>query len=130
MSHITECMAEQEALGWFEELGYEVVSGPDMAPDGPSPERKTYKQVILEGRLRSSLHRLNPELPPAAIDDAVGVVMTGGTPGLFAGNHEFHRMLTLGVQVYWQQDGETKGRRRQFAHRSSERSYASFKTRS
>ena len=111
MSHVTESMAEQEALGWFEDLGYEVAAGPDIAPDGLTPERKNYKQVFLEERLRSSLHRLNPDLPSAAIEDAVGVVMNASTPGLYAGNHELHRMLTLGVQVYWQQDGETKGAR-------------------
>ncbi|HEY4358998.1 MAG TPA: type I restriction endonuclease subunit R [Acidobacteriaceae bacterium] len=111
MSRITESMAENEALGWFEDLGYEVAAGPDIAPDGLTPERRNYKQVMLEERLRSSLHRLNPQLPSVAIEDAVGVVMNASTPGLYAGNHEFHGMLTLGVQVYWQEDGETKGAR-------------------
>lgn len=61
--------------------------------------------------MRDALHRLNPDLPPAAIADAVGVMLGGGTPGLLAGNREFQRRLTTGVQVYWQQDGETKGGR-------------------
>lgn len=88
-----------------------MVAGPDIASDGSTPERRTYKQVVLEERLRTALHRLNPELPPAAIADAVGVLTNPSTPGLFAGNHEFHRLLRLGVQVYWQEDGETKGGR-------------------
>ncbi|MGO8719896.1 MAG: type I restriction endonuclease subunit R [Acidobacteriaceae bacterium] len=98
-------------VGWFEDLGYEVIFGPELAPDGARPERKSYKHVPLEGRLRDALHRLNPELPTVAIADAVDVIANAALPGLLAGNHEFQRRLTTGVQVYWQQDGETKGAR-------------------
>ena len=31
---IYESDVEQEMLGWFEDLGYEVVAGADLAPDG------------------------------------------------------------------------------------------------
>jgi type I restriction enzyme R subunit len=107
---IYESHVEEEMLGWFEDLGYEVVAGPELAPDGECPERKNYKQVLLEGRLREALRRLNPEMPPAAVADAVGMI-GAGSPGLLTGNREFQRYLTQGVQVYWQQDGETKGDR-------------------
>jgi type I restriction enzyme R subunit len=108
---IHESHVEEEMLGWFEDLGYEVVFGPDLAPDGSSPERKNYRQVLLEGRLQSALHRLNPELPPVAIADALGVLTGAGTPGLITGNRECQRQLTRGIQVYWQQDGETQSAR-------------------
>ncbi len=105
---IHESHVEAEMLGWFEDLNYEVVFGPELAPDGSSPERCNYKQVLLEGRLHSALHRLNPELPPAAIADAIGVLTGSGSPGLIAGNREFQRCLTRGIQVFWQQDGDTQ----------------------
>lgn len=108
---IYESDVEREMLGWFEDLGYEVVAGPELAPDGETPERKNYKQVFLDGRLRDALHRLNPELPAAAIADAVSVMQAMGTPGLLGANREFQRRLTTGVQVYWQHDGETQGGR-------------------
>jgi type I restriction enzyme R subunit len=111
VSQINEDMVEQEMLGWFEDLGYEVVFGPELAPDGERPERKSYKHVLLEGRLRDALHRLNPGFPAAAIADAVAVLTSAGTPGLLAGNQEFQRRLTRGVQVFWQQDGETRSDR-------------------
>ncbi len=50
-------------------------------------------------------------MPAAAITDAVGVMQGSGTLGLLTGNREFQRRLKTGVQVYWQQDGETKGDR-------------------
>jgi hypothetical protein len=34
MSQVIESMIENEILGWFEDLGYEVVAGPELAPDG------------------------------------------------------------------------------------------------
>jgi type I restriction enzyme, R subunit len=109
--NIHESHVEKEMLGWFEDLGYEVIFGPELAPDGERPERKSYKRVILEGRLKDALHRLNPELPSIAIDDAMSVLTGAGAPGLLAGNREFQRLLTQGVQVYWQKDGETQGGR-------------------
>jgi len=108
---IHESDVEQEMLGWFEDLGYEVVFGPELAPDGTSPERRSYKHVLLEGRLRDALHRLNPGMPAAALADAVAVLTNAGTPGLLAGNQQFHRWLTRGVQVFWQDDGETRSDR-------------------
>ena len=111
MGQINENTVEMELLGWFEDLGYEVVFGPELAPDGERPERKSYKHVLLEGRLRDALHRLNPGFPAAAIADAVAVLTSAGTPGLLAGNQEFQRRLTRGVQVFWQQDGETRSDR-------------------
>ena len=52
---ITESVVEEAALSWFEELGYAVLSGPDIAPSEMFSERESYDDVILEGRLRSAL---------------------------------------------------------------------------
>jgi len=108
---IHESHVEQEMLGWFENLGYEVIFGPELASDGERPERKSYKHVILEGRLKDALHRFNPGFPVTAITDAVGILTTAGAPGLLTGNHEFQRGLAGGVQVFWQEEGETRSDR-------------------
>ena len=105
---IYESDVEREMLGWFADLDYEVVQGADVGPDGATPERRSYKQVVLTERLDAALHRLNPKLPGDAIRDAVGVLTRAGTPGLIPGNREFHHWMTTGVKVFWQQAGETK----------------------
>lgn len=87
-------MAENEALAWLEELGYEVAAGPDLAPDGQTPERRSYKHVVLEDRLGAALNRLNPELPRTALEIAASAIASPGTPGLYAGNYEFHTICT------------------------------------
>ena len=53
MTKITESHVEEAALSWLEELGYEVLHGPDISPDGTSPERHSYGDVVLEERLRA-----------------------------------------------------------------------------
>ncbi|MCP5279462.1 MAG: type I restriction endonuclease subunit R [Thiobacillus sp.] len=109
MSLIDENMAEQAALDWFEELGYERVFGPDIAPDGPEQERESYKQVVLADRLMTALVRLNPHIPASILEDAARQVIHGNAAGLMQANRQFHRWLTDGVPVEINKDGETLG---------------------
>lgn len=46
-SQFTEPVVEDAALEWLEGMGYTVAYGPDIAPDGESPERTSYDQVVL-----------------------------------------------------------------------------------
>lgn len=50
MTRITEDAIEQTVLAWFENLGYEMACGPDVAFDGQSPERNA-KKLIEEARV-------------------------------------------------------------------------------
>lgn len=106
---MTEDQLEQEALGWLADVGYAVVYGPDIAPDGPAPERDNYRQVILTGRLRAAIDRLNPGVPAAARDDALKQVVDLGAVALMTANRRFHQLLVTGVPVQYQKDGETRG---------------------
>jgi len=65
---VCESHVEEAALEWFEELGWSVLHGPDIAPDEPASERETYRDVILQGRLESAIDSLNPGLPNEAKD--------------------------------------------------------------
>ncbi len=39
---------ENFCLDWFREGGWDVLYGPDIAPDGTDPQREDYAQVILK----------------------------------------------------------------------------------
>ncbi|MDA0190667.1 MAG: type I restriction endonuclease subunit R, partial [Proteobacteria bacterium] len=106
---MTEDQLEQEVLGWLAEVGYSRLFGPDIAPDGDSAERADYRQVILPFRLREAIHRLNPDIPIAAKEDALRQVMDLGIPVQLAANRHFHKLLVSGVPVEYQKDGETRG---------------------
>ena len=99
MTTLTEADVEAAALEWLAALGWRVARGPDIAPDTPGAERDDYGQVVLSRRLRDALARLNPGLPPAALDDAFRKLThpEGATPEIR--NRSFHRMLINGVTV-------------------------------
>ena len=56
----TESVVEQAALAWLESLKWRIVYGPEIAPGEPAAERDDYGEVVLAGRLREALQRLNP----------------------------------------------------------------------
>ena len=107
--HMTEDQLEQETLGWLSELGYAVHGGYDIAPDGPNPQRANHREVVLAGRLREAIARLNPGIPATAREDGLQRVLDLGTPSLLAANRAFHKLLVGGVPVQFQRDGETVG---------------------
>jgi type I restriction enzyme R subunit len=39
---LTEAIVEEAALGWFQELGYAVLPGPQLAPGEPAAERDSF----------------------------------------------------------------------------------------
>jgi type I restriction enzyme R subunit len=106
---MTEDQLEQEALGWLAEAGYSTLYGPDIAPDGGSPERADYRQVVLVERLQAAVIRLNPDIPAAAREDAIKQVLDLGIPALLSANRHFHQLLVSGVPVQYQKEGETRG---------------------
>lgn len=106
---MTEDQLEQETLSWLAGVGYTVRSGPDISHDGPDPQRASYAQVILPQRLRATIDRLNPHVPASARADAFKQVENLGAPVQLAANRVFHKLLTNGVNVQYQKDGETRG---------------------
>jgi type I restriction enzyme R subunit len=105
---LTEADIEFIALGWFAECGYAVVHGPDIAPDMEGAERTSYEEVVLVGRLRSALLRLNPELSAEDLDETVRKVLRSDTPGLVQSNRRFHAMLRDGVVIERKRDASAR----------------------
>jgi type I restriction enzyme R subunit len=68
---ISEGVVEQAALDWFRSLGYATLPGAVLAPGGTAPERSSYDQVVLTGRLREAALRINPDLPAGVAEQAV-----------------------------------------------------------
>ena len=56
---LTEDTVEQAALEWLSEIGFDVVSGYDIAPGEPEAERESFGDVVLAERLRDAIRRLN-----------------------------------------------------------------------
>ena len=107
---LDESIVEDAALEWFGELGYAVGHGPHLAPGEPAAERQSFGEVVLVGRLREAIRRLNPAIPEEAREEALRKVLRVGTPALTQTNRAFHRMLRDGVPVeYPRPDGSIAG---------------------
>lgn len=104
MSTFNENVVEQAALEYFAELGYHRVHGPDIAPGEPGTERSSYEDVILWGRLREALHRINPGTDSSLIDEAVKTIQRAESQSPIDENARLHQLITEGVPVEHRDD--------------------------
>ena len=108
----TESIVEEAALARLGAIGWGVLHGPEIAVGMPAADRSDpgYRDVILEGRLRAALARLNPGLPADAVDDAFRKLTRVAGPTLIERNRALHRMLVDGVTVeHRRPDGSIAG---------------------
>jgi type I restriction enzyme R subunit len=105
---LNEQHVEEAALAWLASSGFAVAHGPGIAFGQPGAERSdpTYRDVVLEHRLREALVRLNPDLPQEALDDAFRKIIRAEGASLIERNRAVHRMLVNGVTVEFHRPGE------------------------
>jgi len=101
---ITEDIVELAALETLQELGWTYLHGSVIAPDGVAPERRSFGDVILIGRLEAAIARLNEDAPDAARNEAMRRVLTGELPSLVEENRRIHKLLTEGVDVEYRSE--------------------------
>ncbi|MCA9138085.1 MAG: type I restriction endonuclease subunit R, partial [Planctomycetales bacterium] len=110
MGKPNEDTVELAALEWLSEVGFDTEHGATIAPEGSAPERETFQDVVLIGRLRSAIARLNPTLPDDAREDALRKVLRPELPTVIQNNRAFHQRLRDGVEVeYRRDDGSIAG---------------------
>jgi type I restriction enzyme R subunit len=107
----TESDVEDAALEWLKDLGYTILHGPDIAVGEPGAERRDpgFRDVVLEGRLQRALSRLNPDLPPDALEEAFRKLTRLDAPTLAERNRATHRMLVEGITVEYRRDDGSVG---------------------
>jgi type I restriction enzyme R subunit len=107
-----DAYAEQPALEWLEEVGWQHINGPTLAPG--DAERTLDSDVVLQETFRSAVARLNPDLPPEAVVRATELALTSTQASLIADHQDFHELLLAGVPVTWIDDehGERSTRAR------------------
>jgi type I restriction enzyme R subunit len=109
MSRITENVIEEFCIELLEKQGYEYIYAPDIAPDSDNPQRSSFEDVLLSSRLTDAVARINPTIPQDARQEAIKEISRIHSPELLTNNETFHRMLTEGVKVSYQKDGNQRG---------------------
>src|SRR5690348_11657062 len=93
-------LAEQPALARLrEEHGWSYMHGSELVPNAAGAERTLWSDVVLLGRLRQALARINPHLPADAVDWASGIALTTTSPSVIEDHRGFHDLLLSGVPV-------------------------------
>jgi len=64
---------------------------------------------LLLDNLKSAVARINPSIPVDVRDDAIRQIQRLNSPELVVNNESFHRMLTEGIKVTLQKDGNSRG---------------------
>ncbi|BFI65202.1 DEAD/DEAH box helicase [Yersinia pseudotuberculosis] len=101
---MTEDQLEQLSLGWFAGQGWEVLHGPDIAPDGKNPLRISFHDVFLRPIFRKQLEKLNPHLPASLFDEIISRITRPESPDIVVSNKAFHHLLLSGVPVEYKRD--------------------------
>lgn len=111
MTKLLESDIEQMLIDQLKAKGYQYLYGPEIAPDGETPMRASFDEVVLRDKLEAAVRKLNPSLPYSVQDEAVKTVLRISSPDVLANNEEFHRLLTEGVPVSVHKDGVERGAR-------------------
>jgi type I restriction enzyme R subunit len=100
---LTENLVEQHVelatMDWLQQLGYQIVYGPYLAPPEPGAERKSFRDVLLVGRLLNRLRQVNPKIPQDGLQEALRKIRLISHPTLIENNRAFHKLLVEGVDV-------------------------------
>ena len=104
MNKITENAVENVVIELLTAQGYVYLS-----PEEQETERQNLSDVVLRGRLKSAVEKLNPNIPEEAREQALREVLNLPSQNLIENNEAFHQMLTDGVGVEYQKNGDTVG---------------------
>jgi type I restriction enzyme R subunit len=105
-------LAEQPAIEWLEEFGWSYAHGAEISPNGVAPERDSYTEVLLKGRLAAGIRRLNPELSEAAVVKVIADVAQAASTTPIDDHAAFHDLLLDGVSVEWRgADGKERSKK-------------------
>lgn len=96
-----DTLVEQPAIALFESLGWETGNlYAEWTGSSSSEGRQTQQDVVLEGRLRAALRKLNPDLPDEAINLVVEELARDRSKLLpVNANQQVYRLLKDGVPV-------------------------------
>ncbi len=107
MSTLSESNIEQLAIEQLQAHGYQFV--PPTAADGSDLARERLEDVLLLKPLQAAVTRLNPSIPHEAREEAIKTIQRLSTADLISNNEAFHRLLTEGIPVSYQHQGQARG---------------------
>ncbi|MGI8335261.1 type I restriction endonuclease subunit R [Actinomadura scrupuli] len=96
MSGYSESDLEHDVLEILAELGWEPHEGKQIAKG--SGERESWKELIIPGRLREAIAKINPGLPAPSVNEVVDLILTPQSQDVRSENFRIHEFLTRGIR--------------------------------
>jgi type I restriction enzyme R subunit len=96
MAGMSESQWETFVLDELAELAWEPKAGKEIAKG--SGERESWSELLIPGRLRDAIGRINSGLPASAVDDAAKIVLSATSRDARAENRRMHKFLTEGIR--------------------------------
>src|SRR6266851_832075 len=93
---MSESHWEAFAMDTLGELAWHTAEGKAIAPG--SGERESWDELIIPHRVRDAIDRINPQLPPSAVDEALNIVLTAKSRDARGENRQVHEYLTKGIR--------------------------------
>src|SRR3990167_11391261 len=105
MRELTESTIEFLTIELLENQGYHYIYGPDIQKQNENQA----VNILLTTELKTTIDRLNPEIPPQQKTDALQEIHRIHASPLIDANETFHRMLTEGINITLKKDNEQRG---------------------
>lgn len=99
MTGFREDHIEEASIETLKSLGWTYLPTNAVAPDGATPQRGAYSDVILSPRLERAVEAINPHIPPEVLQDALRQVLVSELPSLVEENRRIHRLITDGIGI-------------------------------
>ncbi len=90
---------ELPAITKLQELGWTYIHGDELSPDHPNKERNSYKDVVLEKRLRSAIKRINSWISDENLNKVTNELIRIQTTTLQEANQSIHETLIHHLSV-------------------------------
>jgi type I restriction enzyme R subunit len=94
---VAESGVEEMCLDLFAGVGWQVLYGPDIAPDMPAAERESYQEVLFRGRLERAIAQLNPTMSATEVAGVVDTFRRPTSVDLLSENWRAYNLLVHGV---------------------------------
>jgi type I restriction enzyme, R subunit len=91
---------ELPAIEQLKQLGWTYIDGEDLSPEHHSKERNSYKDVVLEKRLRSAIQRINSWINDENLNKVVNELIRIQTTTLQEANQSIHETLLHHKSVF------------------------------
>jgi len=84
---------EAPAIEQFQRWGWDYVQGDALSPEASEPERGTFKDVVLEARLRAAIRRINPWINETNLHNVVRDLLLPQVTTLMEANQHIYETL-------------------------------------